>query len=48
MRADGLVLRARLRQYWKSWLVLSALVALVGGLVSFGDHTLTITSTEAA
>jgi hypothetical protein len=33
MRAVGLVLRARLRQYWKSWLVLGALVALVGGLV---------------
>jgi hypothetical protein len=26
MRAVGLVLRARLRQYWKSWLALSALV----------------------
>jgi hypothetical protein len=33
MQAVSLVLRARLRQYWKSWLVLSALVALVGGLV---------------
>jgi hypothetical protein len=33
MRAVGLVLRGRLRQYWKSWLALSALVAVVGGLV---------------
>src|ERR1700733_2620234 len=33
MRAVSLVLRARLRQYWKSWLALSALVALAGGLV---------------
>jgi hypothetical protein len=33
MQAVGLVLRARLRLYWKSWLALSALVALVGGLV---------------
>ena len=28
-----MVLRARLRQHWRSWLALSALVALVGGLV---------------
>ncbi len=28
-----MVLRARLRQHWKSWLALSALIALVGGLV---------------
>ena len=28
-----MVLRARLRQHWKSWLALAGLVALVGGLV---------------
>jgi FtsX-like permease family len=28
-----MVLRARLRQYWKSWLALSVLVAVVGGFV---------------
>jgi hypothetical protein len=28
-----MVLRARLRQHWRSWLALSGLVALVGGLV---------------
>jgi hypothetical protein len=33
MQAVSLVLAVRLRQYWKSWLVLSALIALVGGLV---------------
>ena len=32
MRAVAMVLRARLRQYWKSWLALSVLVAVVGGL----------------
>jgi hypothetical protein len=31
--AVGLVLRVRLRQHWKSWLALAALVALVGGFV---------------
>ena len=29
----GMVLRARLRRYWKSWLALSVLVAVVGGFV---------------
>jgi ABC-type lipoprotein release transport system permease subunit len=33
MRAAAMVLRARMRQYWRSWLALSVLVALVGGLV---------------
>jgi ABC-type lipoprotein release transport system permease subunit len=33
MRAVAMVLRARLRQYWKSWLALSVLVAVVGGFV---------------
>ena len=33
MGAVSMVLRARLRQHWRSWLALSALVALVGGLV---------------
>ena len=33
MRAVALVLRVRLRQHWKSWLALAALVALVGGFV---------------
>lgn len=33
MGAVVMVLRARLRQHWKSWLALSGLVALVGGLV---------------
>ena len=33
MQAAGMVLRARLRQFWKSWLALSLLVAVVGGLV---------------
>ena len=33
MRAVVMVLRARFRQHWKAWLALSALVALVGGLV---------------
>jgi len=28
-----LVLRVRLRQHWRSWLALAALVALVGGFV---------------
>jgi FtsX-like permease family len=31
--AVAMVLRARLRQYWKSWLALSVLVAVVGGFV---------------
>jgi FtsX-like permease family len=33
MQASAMVLRARLRQFWKSWLALSLLVAVVGGLV---------------
>jgi ABC-type lipoprotein release transport system permease subunit len=33
MRAVVMVLRGRLRQYWKSWLALSALVAVTGGFV---------------
>src|ERR1700722_1418951 len=33
MRAVRLVLRARLRQAWKSWAALGGLVALAGGLV---------------
>src|ERR1700733_11416722 len=33
MRAVVMVLRGRLRQYWKSWLALSVLVALAGGFV---------------
>ena len=28
-----MVLRGRFRQYWKSWLALSVLVALAGGFV---------------
>src|SRR5712691_5196594 len=33
MRAVAMVLHVRLRQHWKSWLALAALVALVGGFV---------------
>ncbi len=33
MRAVAMVLRARLRQYWTSWLALSVLVAVIGGFV---------------
>jgi ABC-type lipoprotein release transport system permease subunit len=33
MRAVGMMLRGRLRQYWKSWLALSLLVAVAGGFV---------------
>ena len=33
MRAVVLMLRGRLRQYWKSWLALSLLVAVAGGFV---------------
>ena len=33
MRAVAMVLRARLRQYWTSWLALSVLVAVVSGFV---------------
>ena len=33
MRAMVMVLRGRLRQYWKSWLALSVLVAVAGGFV---------------
>jgi hypothetical protein len=31
MQAAAMVLRARRRQFWKSWLALSLLVAVVGG-----------------
>jgi hypothetical protein len=33
VRAVAMLLRAQLRQHWKSWLALVALVTLVGGLV---------------
>jgi hypothetical protein len=33
VRAVVMVLRGRFRQYWKSWLALSVLVALAGGFV---------------
>ena len=33
MRAVAMLLRAQLRQHWRSWLALAALVTLVGGLV---------------
>ena len=33
MRAVAMLLHAQLRQHWKSWLALAALVTLVGGLV---------------
>ena len=33
MRAVAMVLRGRFRQYWKSWLALSVLVAVAGGFV---------------
>lgn len=33
VRAVVMVLRGRLRQYWKSWPALSVLVALAGGFV---------------
>ena len=33
VRAVVMVLRGRLRQYWKSWLALSVLVAVAGGFV---------------
>src|SRR6266480_3203819 len=33
VRAVTMVLRGRFRQYWKSWLALSALVAVAGGFV---------------
>ena len=33
MTAVAMVLHVRLRQHWRSWLALAALVALVGGLV---------------
>jgi hypothetical protein len=43
MRAVVMVLRGRFRQYWKSWLALSALVAVAGGSVlaatAAGDRT---------
>jgi hypothetical protein len=33
VRAVVIVLRARFRQYWRSWLALSLLVAVAGGFV---------------
>ena len=33
VRAMVMVLRGRLRRYWKSWLALSVLVAVAGGFV---------------
>ena len=33
MRAVGMVLRARFRLFWKSWLALGLLVAVAGGFV---------------
>ena len=36
VRAVVMVLRGRFRQYWKSWLALSVLVALAGGFVLAG------------
>src|SRR2546425_853185 len=33
MRAVAMVLHVRLRQHWKSWLAMAALVTLVGGFV---------------
>jgi hypothetical protein len=39
MRAVGMVLRAQLRQHGKSWLALTMLVALVGGLVMAATTT---------
>ena len=39
MGAVALVLRVRLRQHWRSWLALAALVALVGGFVMAAAST---------
>ncbi len=39
MAAVALVLRVRLRQHWRSWLALAALVALVGGFVMAAAST---------
>ena len=39
MRAVAMLLRAQLRQQWKSWLALAALVTLVGGLVMAASAT---------
>ena len=39
MGAVALVLRARLRLHWRSWLALAALVALVGGFVMAAAST---------
>ena len=33
MGAVGLVFGAKLRRYWRSWLLLSLLIAIVGGFV---------------
>jgi hypothetical protein len=37
--AVALVLRVRLRQHWRSWLALAAVVALVGGFVMAAAST---------
>ena len=39
MRAVAMLLHAQLRQHWKSWLALAALVTLVGGLVMAAAST---------
>jgi ABC-type lipoprotein release transport system permease subunit len=39
MRAGAMLLHAQLRQHWKSWLALAALVALVGGFVLAAAET---------
>src|SRR5262249_42281020 len=39
VRAVAVLLRAQVRQHWKSWLALAALVTLVGGLVMAAAST---------
>jgi len=43
MGAVGLVFGAKLRRYWRSWLLLTVLIAIVGGFVlaatAAGDRT---------
>jgi hypothetical protein len=39
MRAVAMVVHVRLRQHWRSWLALAALVALVGGFVIAASAT---------
>ena len=39
MGAVAFMLRVRLRQHWRSWLALAALVALVGGFVMAAAST---------